>query len=156
MEHSRSADDPSPVFNCRMCGLCCLGKGGIVVGPRDLPRLCAYLNMDEDEFVAAYTYVGSGKLKIRSGSDDYCIFFVADSGCSVHPAKPDICRAWPFFRGNLVDQESLTMAREFCPGIASGITHADFVREGLRYLQQHNLCASDPEKEACALLRIPS
>ena len=28
-------------FSCKMCGHCCKGKGGIVVSPSDLKRLCA-------------------------------------------------------------------------------------------------------------------
>ena len=141
-------------FVCRMCGECCQGKGGIVAGPRDVSRLCAHLHIEEDRFIAAYGYRQDGKIKIRSGSDNYCIFFLPGTGCTVHMAKPDVCRAWPFFRGNMVDGESLSMAKEFCPGINPRIGHDAFVRTGLRYLKEHQLRASDPKHEANALIGV--
>ena len=147
--------ETKPVFDCKRCGHCCFGEGGIVVGPRDLPRLCAELGLDAASFIARYTYERGGKIKIRSTDNKYCVFFVPGKGCSVHEAKPDICRAWPFFRGNLVDSASLALAKEFCPGIAADIKHDDFVREGLHYLEEHSLTASDPIKEANALMVLP-
>lgn len=140
------------VFDCHMCGICCEGKGGIVVSPKDLARLCAYLNMTPDSFRNEYGDMHNGKLHVRSGDDDNCVFFVSGEGCAVHESKPDICRAWPFFRGNMVDPESLHMAKEFCPGIRQDATHADFVAEGRKYLHDHGLEASDPRCEANALL----
>ena len=144
----------SPAFRCRMCGECCRGKGGIVVGPRDLPRLCAHLHMEAERFITVYCCRQNGKIKIRTGPDNCCIFFLSGTGCSVHMAKPDICRAWPFFRGNMVDEASLIMAKSFCPGINSLIGHDAFVHAGLLYLEEHQLRASDPECEANALFGI--
>ena len=137
-----------------MCGACCQGEGGIVVGPRDLPRLCVHLHMAAESFIALYGYRQNGKIKIRTGPDKCCVFFLPGTGCSVHAAKPDACRAWPFFRGNMVDEGSLAMAKSFCPGINSVIEHDAFVRAGLRYLKKHRLQASDPEHEANALIGV--
>lgn len=141
-----------PVFDCRMCGICCEGKGGIVVSPKDLERICAFLHMDATAFESEYGIVHNGKLKVRTGDDGNCVFFVGGKGCSVHEGKPDICRAWPFFRGNMVDPESLHMAKDFCPGIRKDASHTDFVIEGRKYLQEHSLEASDPRCEARALI----
>ena len=146
--------DASQVFHCRMCGECCRGKGGIVVGPRDLRRLCVQLHIEAERFIAVYGYRQNEKIKIRTGPDDYCIFFLPGTGCAVHMAKPDICRAWPFFRGNMVDEGSLAMAKEFCPGINPMIGHDAFVRAGLVYLEEYQLSASDPEHEANALIGV--
>lgn len=144
----------APVFDCRMCGICCEGKGGIVVSPTDLPRICAFLQQKPAEFIAVYGEQHNGKLKIRTGDDGFCVFFVQGKGCSVHPAKPDICRAWPFFRGNMVDAQSFTMAKDFCAGIAPDANHAAFVAEGRAYLAEQNLKADDPSTEANALMDI--
>jgi Fe-S-cluster containining protein len=144
----------SPAFGCRMCGECCKGEGGIVVGPRDLPRLCAHLHIEAEGFIAAYGYLQDGKIKLRTGPDKTCVFFLPGTGCSVHTAKPDICRAWPFFRGNMRDEGSLVMAKEFCPGINPLIEYDAFVRAGLRYLKEHSLRASDPQREANALIGV--
>ncbi len=139
-------------FDCRMCGHCCEGKGGIVVSPADLQRLCAYLRMEADDVIAAYGERVNGKLKIRCGDDGYCIFFRQGKGCIVHEGKPSICKAWPFFRGNIEDAASLALAKDFCPGINPDISHADFASQGIAYLKQENLLADDARTEANALI----
>jgi len=141
-------------FDCRRCGECCRGTGGIVVGPRDLPRLCEHLGMERETFLARHTYRQDKKIKLRAGPDNYCVFFLHGTGCSVHTARPDICRAWPFFRGNMVDEASLAMAKECCPGINPVIGHDAFVCAGLHYFRECRLNASDPEHEANALIGV--
>lgn len=145
-----------PVFDCRKCGTCCMGEGGIVLGPKDLTRLAVHFSMEPEIFLAQYTTLHNGKHKIRTGPDGNCLFFRTGKGCAVHDYKPDICRAWPFFRGNMVDDASLAMAREFCPGIRKDAAHAAFVAEGQAYLEKHGLVAEDPQREATALLPAPS
>lgn len=62
---------PETVFDCRMCGHCCEGRGGIVVSPTDLARLAAHMGQSPESVVERYCYHVGGKLKIRSGSDGY-------------------------------------------------------------------------------------
>ena len=140
-------------FDCRMCGHCCEGKGGIVVSPSDLQRLCDFLRMPADAVIAAYGEQAGDKLKIRCGEDGYCIFFRQGKGCIVHEGKPTICKAWPFFRGSIEDPKSLALAKDFCPGINPDISHEDFAREGMAYLEKERLLASDTRTEANALTR---
>ena len=140
------------VFNCRMCGHCCEGSGGIVVSPTDLARLASHMGLAPQAVAEGYCYHAGSKLKIRSGADGYCIFFKQGKGCGVHEGKPDICRAWPFFRGNIKDPSSLAMAKEFCPGINPEAEHAVFARQGLQYLRENGLLASDRHCEANALI----
>ena len=66
-------------------------------------------------------------------------------------AKPDICRAWPFFRGNLLDAESLALAKDYCPGIHPEIEWGEFARQGLNYLDAKNLSGRGAPDEAAAL-----
>ncbi len=143
----------SEVFDCRMCGHCCEGKGGIIVSPMDLERLCLHFSMDEEQFKAKYGEMNNGKLNVRTGNDGFCIFFEQGSGCSVHEAKPNICRAWPYFRGNMVDSQSLYLAKNFCPGINQDVLHEDFVQAGDDYLKENDLIASDIKTQAAALLK---
>ena len=140
------------VFNCRMCGHCCEGRGGIVVSPTDMIRLAAHMQLPPEQVAEQYCERIGGKLKIRCGDDGYCVFFHQGSGCGVHEGKPSICRAWPFFRGNIEDASSLAMAKEFCPGIEPDAKHAQFAREGREYLQENGLLASDSSCEANALI----
>ncbi len=129
------------VFECKKCGHCCEGRGGIVLSQRDLDRLAAFLGVDPAIARERYAELSNGKLKVRTGPDGFCIFFKTGSGCAVHAGKPDICRAWPFFRGNLVDDVSLDMARDFCPGISRATTFENFQRAGREYLRAHGLDA---------------
>ena len=144
--------DADSLFHCRKCGHCCEGRGGIVVSPSDLERLAAFLKLAPETVAERYGEMARGKLKIRSGEDGRCIFFREGAGCAVHEGKPSICRAWPFFRGNIEDPVSLALAKDFCPGIAPEATHADFARAGRAYLEEHGLRASDPRHEANALV----
>ncbi len=142
------------VFDCQMCGQCCEGEGGIILSPKDLTRLHEGMNLDRQAFLDAYGVFRNGKWQVRTGEDGCCIFFRAGQGCSVHAIKPDVCRAWPFFRGNMADSESLHLAKEFCPGIRRNATHEEFVAEGNAYLRENGLVASDPAQEGHALLPV--
>ena len=150
--HAALFDESSPVFSCRRCGKCCEGRGGIVVGPGDLPRLCAHFGLPAEEVLARYTENMGGKPTLKCGEDGFCLFFKAGRGCSIHPARPAVCRAWPFFRGNLVDEVSFSMAREDCPGILREVSHVRFAREGYRYLKDYKLLARDGLHEGRALV----
>lgn len=138
-------------FECRMCGQCCQGEGGIVLGRLDVQRLCDALSLDRDKFLAKYTVRHNNKtlLKSQNGS---CIFFSQDKGCQVHSHKPDICRAWPFFQGNLRDEQSWLLAQDYCPGLNPDVEHRKFVCQGLEYLQKNDLIHSSHDPEAPAAL----
>ncbi len=140
--------DNAVAFECKRCGHCCQGKGGIVLRETDVERLAAHLQMDADAFLQKYTENPHGKPLIIVGDDDFCIFFEQGKGCSVHTAKPDVCRAWPFFRGNLIDETSWEMASGYCPGIVLAAGHKAFAAEGLAWLRGNGLL--EPEKDAIA------
>ncbi len=142
----------SETFECRRCGKCCEGRGGIVVGAKDLARLAAHLAVSPERFLELYTEEMGGKAHLLTGGDGACLFFRAGFGCSVHPARPDVCRAWPFFRGNIIDKFSFEMAREDCPGISRACSHSQFASEGYAYLQENGLLGSDPSRDGRALI----
>ncbi len=137
-------------FECRMCGHCCHGEGGIIMSEKDRERLAEHLGISVQALIEEYSEERNGKLSLRTGDDGYCVFF--REGCGVHPGRPDICRAWPFFRGNLIDAMSWEMIQEYCPGIAPEAGHAEFVRQGKQYLREENLLRYDPEIDPNALI----
>lgn len=143
---------PNSVFECRKCGHCCEGRGGIVLGKQDLKRLSLFLGMSESDFIGAWTETAGSKLRLGSGKDGYCVFFNQQNGCDVHPAKPDVCRAWPFFRGNLQDPLSFAMAKEYCPGIKKNASFQEFSQIGMEHLVNSGL--ANPSGPANAL-RLP-
>jgi Fe-S-cluster containining protein len=139
------------VFDCTMCGQCCQGQGGIVVSPMEQLRLAEFLHISVAEFCALYTIPQGNKIILCTREDEYCIFFDPQKACTVHPAKPDVCRAWPFFRGNLVDQTSWELAQDYCSGIKAQAGHEEFARQGLRYLVANALAKKNDNLEATAL-----
>lgn len=149
-EHTRLFSDP--LFTCRRCGHCCHGRGGIVLSPRDLPRLAAHLDLTPEECLARHTETMGGKPMLLCGDNGYCRFYREEQGCAVHEARPDVCRAWPYFRGNLVDSVSFGMAKADCPGIARTADHPAFAREGFAYLRSRGMLGTDPDREARALI----
>jgi uncharacterized protein len=138
-------------FDCNMCGQCCQGKGGIVATLEEQEAMAGFLDLDLSAFQDLYILQSGGKFFVQTNEDEMCLFFVRDKGCLVHPVKPRTCRAWPFFRGNLMDESSFEMAREYCPGISKKVSFAEFVRQGLEYLEQHNLSQDQKPSPANAL-----
>jgi Fe-S-cluster containining protein len=137
-------------FDCQRCGHCCEGRGGIVLQDSDLQRLALHFNMDESAFCASYVEICNGKRTLRVGEDELCVFY--RQGCTVHEFKPAVCRAWPFFRGNLIDPISWEMASEDCPGIVLAAGHEAFVREGMAWLKAAGLFVEDSPLSPNALL----
>ena len=130
----------TPAFDCRRCGHCCAGEGGIVLSPGDAARLAGHLGLAVDAFLAAHAEAKGRLPRLLTGADGYCEFYDhALPGCGVHPARPDVCRAWPFFRGNLLDAGSWAMISEDCPGVERGAGHAGFAAQGREYMREHGL-----------------
>jgi len=134
-----------------MCGQCCQGKGGIVATLEEQQAMAVFLGLDLSDFQNTYIQRSGEKYFVQTSEDGMCLFFVPDKGCLVHPVKPRTCRAWPFFRGNLMDESSFEMAREYCPGINRNISFAQFVRHGLLYLEMQNLSQDRMPSPANAL-----
>lgn len=126
-------------FDCTMCGQCCEGSGGIVATLEEQKAMAAFLNLDLGYFQDSYIRGSRDKSFVRAGTNGLCFFFDKEKGCAVHPVKPRTCRAWPFFRGNLLDESSFEMAREYCPGINREVSFEEFVRQGLLYLEKQDL-----------------
>ena len=150
--HQELFKDKTETFSCERCGKCCEGRGGIVVGPRDLTRLTVHFGLPAEEVLSRYTEMMGGKPTIKVGDDGFCMFFKEGRGCTIHPARPSVCRAWPFFRGNLIDPVSFEMAREDCPGIRREASHAQFAHEGFRYLEDYKLRCHDIHTEGRAVI----
>lgn len=126
-------------FDCKRCGHCCHGTGGIIMTAKDRQRLAEHLGLGIDEMLARYAERAGNKYQLRAREDGYCVFFREGHGCAEHPGRPDICRAWPFFRGNLVDAVSWEMIQTDCKGVNNSAGHGAFITEGAAYLRDNDL-----------------
>ena len=120
-----------PVFQCRQCGDCCAGRGGIFVKPQEVEEMAALLGMGVEEFCRLYVEASAMGPRLAIANNGFCVFLMEGNLCRVHPMKPFICRQWPFLPALLVDAEELEHAKTVCPGINPACSHEDFVAEAL-------------------------
>jgi Fe-S-cluster containining protein len=125
-----SQDQQPSVFQCRQCGDCCAGRGGIFVKPDEVEAMAALLALPVAEFCHRFVEVSSMGPRLTV-ADGVCVFLMAGSLCRVHPVKPFICRQWPFLPALLVDPDELENAKTACPGLNPACTHEDFVEAAL-------------------------
>jgi len=131
------------VFECKTCGQCCHGEGGIVVGEEEIRRMAYFLGISPSSFRHRFCEVRHGRTFIRTGPGGSCLFYHPQRQCLVHPVKPKRCALWPFYPANLKDPESWEIAKAACPGINPQCTHEQFVREGSRALSEDADATSD-------------
>ena len=125
------SQEKSPVFNCRQCGDCCSGRGGIHVRPHEVEAMAALLSMSEADFCRNYVEVSVTGPRLTVGDTGSCVFLQAGNLCRVHPVKPFICCQWPFLPALLVNADELEHAKGACPRINPHCTHMEFVAEAL-------------------------
>lgn len=90
---------------CEGCnGACCKGMGeSIVLDPYDVHRLCLYLGVTVEkllETVAEFNYsdgiiLPNIRMNEKNGG---CAFLDDNSRCTVHEARPGVCRLFPLGR----------------------------------------------------------
>ncbi len=119
------------VFDCKQCGDCCSGRGGIHVRPHEVEAMAALLSMTVDDFTAAYVERSVTGPRLTVAENGFCVFLLEGNFCRVHPVKPFICRQWPFLPALLVNADELEHAKGACPGINPDCTHEEFVAEAL-------------------------
>ncbi len=126
-----SADvSPEVLFECKQCGECCHGFGGTYVSAANVAAISAYIGADPDDFLNQYCQMSGDRPVLAQVEDGYCVF-CKEGACTIHPVKPDMCRAWPFIKSILVDVSNRhTMARA-CQGMHTDLDD-DTIREGVR------------------------
>lgn len=106
--------------------MCCQGQGGIFLTAEQAPAAAAELNMDTNEFTAAFCQAVDGRWEVLVNAEGYCRL-LGDEGCMIHEAKPEICQRWPYFKNILAKLTAFEDARQACPGIDPDISYEDFV-----------------------------
>lgn len=116
-------------FQCKMCGTCCYGEGGIYLDAHEIARVSDHLGLSPETFVAEFCRQRHGKTYISTGPDGYCVFYDAGEKCRIHPVKPRPCTLWPFYAALLKDEDAWNLAKDACPGINRECSHRDFVEQ---------------------------
>jgi len=121
---------PEPLFECQQCGDCCNGYGGTCVSAEDMKAISAFIGADPADFVDRYCQMSGNRPVLAQAEDGYCVFY-KDGTCTIHPVKPDMCRAWPFLKSILVDVDNWHAMARACPGMRTDLED-DVIREGVR------------------------
>ncbi len=125
-------------FTCTRCGACCTSAPGYVwVTLEEIKALAEYRGEMVDQFSAKFVRrVGDYySLTERKGGD--CIFWDAQAGCTVYPARPVQCRTWPFWPENVETPEDWEGITRICPGSGKGRLYSvDEILESIEKVRQ--------------------
>ena len=116
-------------FECKRCGTCCYGEGGISVEDAEIEKISAFLGLFPHTFVETCCVQKHEKTYVACRPDGFCLFCASDGGCRIHPVKPKPCSLWPFYPALLGDRENWESAKDACPGINPNCSFEDFVRQ---------------------------
>ncbi|HEY3744421.1 MAG TPA: YkgJ family cysteine cluster protein [Bryobacteraceae bacterium] len=107
-------------FECQAgCTKCCEQQGFVYLTEGDIPRLAKFLKMTQAAFEKRYVYRTRHLRRLRVPRHAQCEF-LKDGGCSVHPAKPLQCAAFPYWPELVGDKRNWKNTGEWCPGIDKG------------------------------------
>jgi Fe-S-cluster containining protein len=107
-------------FECQSgCTKCCEQQGFVYLTEEDIPRLAEYLGVSQAVFEQRYVYRTKNLQRLRVPRGKQCPF-LNDGGCSVHPAKPLQCRAFPYWPELAGNKRNWEKVGKWCPGIGKG------------------------------------
>jgi Fe-S-cluster containining protein len=107
-------------FECqRGCTNCCEQQGFVYLTEQDILRLAAYVNLSVAAFEQQHVYRTRHLRRLRVPRHAQCSF-LKEGGCSVHPAKPQQCAAFPFWPELVGNKKNWLKTRKYCPGIERG------------------------------------
>ena len=101
------------------CTNCCRQTGYVYLTEDDPKRAAAFVGMSPAQFEAAYVYRTRHLLRLRKPRGSQCRF-LRENGCSIHPAKPTQCRAFPFWPEAVGNRRVWRQTGKYCPGIGTG------------------------------------
>ena len=109
-------------FECSQCGGCCSGpdEGYIWITRPEIELLVKHLDITVEQLRQKYlTRLGCRTSIIEDEQSKDCIFLI-EHCCKVYDVRPNQCRTWPFWPGNLKSAYDWNCAATRCPGINRG------------------------------------
>lgn len=108
-------------FECQGSGKCCVARGTygyVYVNALDRKRLAEHFKISVVDFIANYCETTDGWLHLK-GFDKACAF-LKNKQCTVYEARPNQCRAWPFWPENMNAKTWNKDISAYCPGVGKG------------------------------------
>nr|MDO8135105.1 YkgJ family cysteine cluster protein [Candidatus Njordarchaeum guaymaensis] len=132
-----------------MCGECCR-RYAIPVTSSDIDRIIRFTGLSPMRFLTLMepdnsviqTYKDFPKIRLKDGDNfvlvlspkNYGCMFLKDNKCSIHEARPLVCKPFPFEysieKGGEVEFSINIEARTFCKGLGKGSSNFDFTDLG--------------------------
>lgn len=89
--------------DCKGCSACCRNMESTILDPWDICQLTAHLHSSFEQLLNHYIELqitdGLTLPRLRmDGKDNSCHFLDADGRCSIHAARPGVCRLFPLGR----------------------------------------------------------
>src|SRR3989338_971615 len=92
-------------FQCTFCGKCCMHYT-VKLSEKDIKRIEG-LGFQKDSFARKDDFdEATGKYALRKQENGWGVFLRKEGEkflCSIHSARPDICRKYPFFEKKEID-----------------------------------------------------
>jgi len=113
-------------FMCLLgCTKCCqLSNGFVFLTEEEASRIAEFLSISENDFIQTYTNISKGKLCLRDGENQACIF-LKDGKCGIYFVRPMQCRTYPFWPENIKSPARWKLTATECPGIGKGRVFSD-------------------------------
>lgn len=88
--------DPGVFYVCQRCTACCRWPGDVRLEEEEIPRIAAFLELTEAEFIARFTRLRTNRrgLSLIERENHECIMLEGDA-CRIHPVKPEQCAGFP-------------------------------------------------------------
>ena len=112
-------------FECQGSGTCCVSRGSygyVYLTLKDRRRLAKHFKLSTSAFTKRFCRQ-EGPHYVLKGERPECVFMVGRK-CGVYSARPEQCRAWPFWPENLNSKTWNQEIAPFCPGIGKGKTYS--------------------------------
>jgi len=111
-------------FTCTRCGDCCTGAPGYVwVTIDEMRRIAEFRGEAVEAFAERFVRLVGERFSLIEKPGGDCVFWDKQAGCTVYPARPDQCRAWPFWPENLERRKDWQRVCQVCPGAGHGRVH---------------------------------
>ncbi len=88
--------EPGVFYVCQRCTACCKWPGDVRLEEEEIPRIAAFLEMSEPEFIGRYTRLRMNRkgLSLIEKENHECIMLEGNS-CRIHDVKPGQCAGFP-------------------------------------------------------------
>jgi uncharacterized protein len=113
-------------FECLGCGNCCSGpaEGFIWVAKEEIELIADFLKIPVRQLRRQFLKRSGFRLTIMEDPiTKDCVFLKLIDGrkqCTIYSVRPNQCRTWPFWPGNLSSPDIWSRASQKCPGINKG------------------------------------